>query len=153
LSVARGLVDLFTCISTRQSPTLVISISQNDSPSQTHLIQRPGRIAGQRKVRVERDVHDVLGGIAHSRRRLDLGEAVADEPDAVDEQAVCGALDLEVAEEGVGAEEGEDLVEDVVALAVRVGGLVRGERWRGEGECVGRATGLGAQGQKGEVAY
>jgi len=42
-----------------------------------------------------------------------LAEAVADEEDEVDEDAVGLALDLEVAEERVGAEEGEALVDDV----------------------------------------
>lgn len=45
---------------------------------------------------------------------FDFGEAVGDEKDAVDEHAVGRTLDLEVAEERVGAEEGEDLIEAVV---------------------------------------
>lgn len=83
--------------------------------------------------------------------RLDLGQAVAEEPDTVDEESVGGALYLKVAEEGVCAEERQHLVEDVVALAVRVGGL--GGRQGGvEGEGVGRAAGLGAQREEREVA-
>lgn len=43
----------------------------------------------------------------------DLAEAVADEEDEVDEDSVGRALDLKVAEERVGSEEGERLVDDV----------------------------------------
>jgi hypothetical protein len=43
-------------------------------------------------------------------RRGDLGQAVRDEEDEDDEEAVCGALDFKVAEEGVGAEEVERFV-------------------------------------------
>ncbi len=46
--------------------------------------------------------------------RFYLGQDVADVEDAIDEDAVCGAFDFEVAEEGVGAEEGEDFVEGIV---------------------------------------
>ena len=46
-------------------------------------------------------------------RGADLGKAVRDEEDEDYEQAIGGALDLEVAEEGVGAEEVEGLVDDV----------------------------------------
>lgn len=56
--------------------------------------------------------------------RLDLLQAVAEEPDAVDEEAVGWALDLKVAEKGVCSKESEDLVEDVVAFAVGVWGVV-----------------------------
>lgn len=99
---------------------------------------------------VERQVQHILLGLLGRRRRLDLAQAVAQEPDAVDEQAIGGALDLEVAEEGVGAEEGEDLVEDVVALGVRVRGFKGGQRYRRQG--VGRTAGLCPQRQEGEVA-
>jgi hypothetical protein len=53
--------------------------------------------------------------------RTDLGQAIADKPDSIDKQTVGGTLDLEVSEECVGAEEGEDLVKDIVAIAVGVG--------------------------------
>ena len=46
-------------------------------------------------------------------RCADLGEAVGDEEDEDDEEAIGGAFNLEVAEEGVGAEEVEGLVDDV----------------------------------------
>lgn len=82
----------------------------------------------------------------------DLAEALADEEDAVDEQAVGGALDLEVAEEGVGAEEREHLVEDVVRLGVRVRALAGWDRRAGLRQHVRWAPGLGAEGQQGEVA-
>ena len=77
-------------------------------------------------------------------------EAVAEEPDSVDEQPVGGALDLKVAEEGVCAEQADYFVEDVVAFAVRVGRLVgrRGCWW----QCVGWAAGFRAQRQQREVA-
>ena len=61
--------------------------------------------------RVER-----LGCLELSRdglRCADLGEAVGDEEDEDDEEAIGGAFNLEVAEEGVGAEEVEGLVDDV----------------------------------------
>ena len=43
----------------------------------------------------------------------DFGKAVGDEEDEYDEVAVGRAFDLEVAEEGVGAEEVESFVEDI----------------------------------------
>lgn len=119
----------------------------------TYLVQRPRGVPGHGKVGVEGQVHDVLGGGARVGRRLDPAEALADEEDAVDEQAVGGALDLKVAEEGVGAEQGQGLVQDVVALRLGVGRLVGGQRrvgWDGEG--VGGPARLGAQRQEGEVA-
>ena len=116
----------------------------------SHLIQGPCGVAGDGKVGVEGDVHDILLGFAGAGLGLDLGEALADEQDAIDEEAVGVALDLKVAEEGVCAEQGEDLVEDVVALVVRVGRLVGGQRDEREG--VGGTAGLGAQGEEREVA-
>lgn len=121
--------------------------------SVSHLVEGKGRVARNGKVGVEGEVQDILGSIADTGAGLDLGQAVTDEPDAVDKQTVGGALDLEVAEEGVGAEEGEDLVEDVVALAVRVGRLVGGQRRVREGEGVGRTAGLCSERQEREVAY
>ena len=101
-------------------------------------------------MRVESKIHNILLSLTETRLGLDLSQAVADEPDTVDEQAVGRALDLKVAEERVGAEEREDLVEDVVALVVWVGRLVGGERDGREG--VGGAAGLGAKGEEREVA-
>ena len=48
-----------------------------------------------------------------ARDRAELREAVGDEEDEYDEVAVGRAFDLEVAEEGVGAEEVESFVEDI----------------------------------------
>jgi hypothetical protein len=53
--------------------------------------------------------------------RTDLGQAIADKPDSIDKQTVGRALNLEVSEKCVGAEESEDLVEDIVAITVGVG--------------------------------
>ncbi len=117
-----------------------------------YLVQGPRRVTRQRKVQIQRQVHDVLLRIAHRGIRLDLRETVAQEPDAVDEEAVRRALDLKVAEKGVGAEERDDLVEDVVAVRVRVRRLGGGQ-WRvRERERVGRAADLGAQREQREVA-
>lgn len=103
-------------------------------------------------MQVERQVHDLLLRVAGRGGGLDLGEAVAEEPDAVDEQAVRGALDLKVAEKRVGAEERNDLVENVVAVRVRVRRLVGGQRRARQRQRVGRAADLGAQRQEREVA-
>lgn len=66
--------------------------------------------------------------------------------------AVGGALDLEVAEEDVGAEEGEGFVEDVVGFGFGVDFEGVGAGGEG-GEGVGWATGFGAEGEEGEVAW
>jgi len=50
--------------------------------------------------------------------RPELRETVGDEEDEDDEEAVGGALDLEVTEEGVGTEEVEGLVDDVRSVEV-----------------------------------
>jgi len=99
--------------------------NNNDIP---YLIQRPRRVAGQGEVQIERQVLHLLGRLAQGRVWLDLGQAVRHEPDAVDQQAVGGALDLKVAEEGVCAEEREHLVEYVVRLGVGIGRLVGRQR-------------------------
>ena len=44
---------------------------------------------------------------------MDPRQAVGDEEDQVDEQAVGGPIDLKVAEERIGAEEGERFGDDV----------------------------------------
>ena len=115
------------------------------------LIQGKPGLTRQTKV-FERVVDQRLLRGARVHVRLHLGQAVGEEEDAVDQVAVGGALDLEVAEEGVGAEEGEGLVEDVVGLAVRVDVVgVAGGGQGGEG--VGGAAGLGAEREEGKVAY
>ena len=49
----------------------------------------------------------------HRLCRTELGEAVGDEEDEDNEEAIGGALDLEVAEEGVGTKEVEGFVNDI----------------------------------------
>lgn len=68
---------------------------------------------------------------------LDSAEAVRDKENAVDKSAVCGALDLKVAEEGVCAEKVKGLVENIVVIGARVGGPAE----------------AGAQGQHGKVSH
>ena len=85
---------------------------------------------------------------------LDLPDQLAHEQDPVYEDPVGGPLDLEVAEECVGAEEGENLVERVVGLVgcidcEGVDGGVGGE----SGELEGGAAGVGAEGEEGEVSW
>lgn len=151
LSVSGRLVHLPAC-QPILSFTTVYTLKLRISSTVAYLVEGEAWIAGDGKVEVERQVVDILGGIASRGLGLDLGQAVADEPDAVDEQAVGGALDLKVAEEGVGAEQGEDLVEDVVALAVRVGRLVGRQRRRRDREGVGGPARLGPEGEEREVA-
>jgi hypothetical protein len=119
---------------------------------QSYLVQRKAWISGDSKVQIQRQVHDILLGVSRRGSGLHLLQAVAQEPDSIDEEAVRGALDLEVSEEGVGAEERDGLVEDVVALAVGVGRLVGRQRRGRDGEGVGRAAGFGAQREEGKVA-
>jgi hypothetical protein len=45
-----------------------------------------------------------------SHTALDLPQDLLYEENSIDQHAICRALDLEVAEEGVGAEEQEDFV-------------------------------------------
>lgn len=119
----------------------------------TDLIQGPRRVAGNGKVEIERQVHDILGRLPNALVGLDLAEAVADEPDAVDEQAVGRAADLKVAEEGVGSEQRQHFVQDVVAGRVRVGRLGgRRQRRIRERKRVCRAARLRPERQQWEVA-
>jgi hypothetical protein len=114
------------------------------------LIQREPRLSGDRKL-FQRAVDERFLRRAAVRGGLHFGQTVRHEEDAVDEKAVGGAFDFEVAEEGVGAEEGEDFVEDVVGFGVRVDvEWVGGGGQRGEG--VGGAAGFGAEGEEGEVS-
>ena len=57
--------------------------------------------------------------IRHCPSRANLGQAVGYEENKHNKKAVRGALDLEVAEERVRAEEVERLVDDVWRVAVR----------------------------------
>jgi hypothetical protein len=61
-------------------------------------------------------------------------------------------LDLKVAEEGVGAEQGEHLIEDVVRLGVGVGRLAGRQRRVRGGEWIDGSADLGAEREEREVA-
>lgn len=115
------------------------------------LVQREARLARQTEV-LEREVDQALLGGLGVLRRFYSRQAVGEEEDAVDQVAVGGALDLEVAEEDVGAEEREGFVEDVVRLRLRVDFERVRASWE-RGESVGWAAGFGAQGQQREVAW
>jgi hypothetical protein len=52
--------------------------------------------------------------------RLNLPQALCDEQRPVDKHAVGGPVDLKVAEEDIRAEEGQNFVDAVVGLAVRL---------------------------------
>ena len=78
-------------------------------------IQSEVSVPGDREI-VHSERVEQLGGLKLARdslRRADLSKAVGDEEDEDDEETVGWALDLEVAEEGVGAEEVESLVNDI----------------------------------------
>lgn len=79
---------------------------------------KPG-LAGDAEL-LEGAVDQGLLGGARVHRRLHLGQTVGHEEDAVDQHAVRGAFDLKVAEERVGAEQRQDLVEAVVGFRVWV---------------------------------
>lgn len=49
-----------------------------------YLVQRPSRVTGNRKVRIESEVRDILGGGPDVGGGLDLAQALAHEEDAVD---------------------------------------------------------------------
>jgi hypothetical protein len=75
-------------------------------------------ISGDREA-VDRERVQQLGRFYLTRSRLcraDLRKAVGHIEDENDEEPVRGALDLEVAEQGVGAEEVECLVDNIVLL-------------------------------------
>ena len=116
------------------------------------LVQRKARLARQTEL-LQAQIHEELLGRARVGVALrgEFCEAVGEEEDAVDEQAVGGAFDLEVAEECVGAEEGEDFVEDVVGFGVGVDVEGGGGGWQG-GEGEGGAAGFGPEREEGEVA-
>ena len=116
------------------------------------LVQRKARLARQTELLQTQIDEELLGGARIGvALRGEFCEAVGEEEDAVDEQPVGGALDLEVAEEGVGAEEGENFVEDVVRFGVRVD--VEGGGGGGEDrEREGGTAGFGAKGEEGKVA-
>jgi hypothetical protein len=80
------------------------------------LVERECSVARNGKVCVESEVHDGLLGVSPGHLRLDLLDDFANEQDAVYQDTVGGAFDLEVAEEGVGTEQGQCLVQRVVAF-------------------------------------
>ena len=72
--------------------------------------------------------------------------------DPINQQSIRGTLDLEVAEEGVGAVQVEDFVERVVAFVVGADGYVGGCGCGQGGEGVGWAAGAGSEGEEGDVS-
>lgn len=83
---------------------------------------------------------------------LDLAQRLAHKQNAVNQHAVSRALDLKVAEEGVGAEEGEDFVDGVVRLVRGINGElgdVGGER----GQRHGGSACPRAERQQGKIAW
>lgn len=60
-----------------------------------------------------------LSGLEGRHARPDLGQAFTDKQGSVDKHAVGRAVDLEVAEQDIGPEKGQDLVHAVVRLALR----------------------------------
>ena len=78
-------------------------------------VERKVGVAGDGEaVHSERVEHLGRLDLAGQRARgADLGKAVRDEEDEDNEQAIGGAFDLEVAEEGVGTKEVEGLVNDI----------------------------------------
>ena len=78
-------------------------------------IQLKPSITWNRKVIHAQRIQQLIR-LNHPRRDLgtsEFGETVGDEEDEDNEETIGRALDLEVAEEGVGAEEVEGLVDDV----------------------------------------
>ena len=78
-------------------------------------VEREVGVAGDGEV-VHRERVEHLGRLNLARDRLRsayLGKTVGDKENEDDEETVCGALDLEVAEEGVGTKEVEGLVNDI----------------------------------------
>lgn len=116
------------------------------------LVKGEAGIAGNGEVGVQGEVHQGLLGISPAHARLDGGQGLADEQDAINEHAVGGALDLEVAEEGVGAEEGENLVDRVVRLVRRLDRQLR-HVGRQRGQLQRGAACPRAEREEGEVAY
>lgn len=90
-----------------------------------------------------------------------LGQAVADKEDEVDENPVCWSLDLKVAEERVGTEQVERLCDDVVSFEVGCHSAAGQRRVsRASGICCSRlrawrrsrTANLGREGEEGHVA-
>jgi hypothetical protein len=79
-------------------------------------VQREVGIAWNRKI-VYRQGIQHLSGLYLRRRsalRTEFGEAVGDIEDEDDKRPVCGSLDLKIAEERIGAEKVQRLIDNVV---------------------------------------
>lgn len=109
---------------------------------QTHLVQGKPGITRNREIQIEGQIHNILPGVAGTSIGLDLLQAIAHKPDAIDEKPVRRTLDLKVAKESICAEDGEDFIEDIVALAVDVGDFMGGQRLGRKGERIGGAARL-----------
>lgn len=83
------------------------------------LIEREAGLARQAELLEGAVDQGLLGGLG-VHVRLHFAQTVGDEQDAVDQHAVRGSLDLKVAEERVGAEQRERLVQAVVGFRVWV---------------------------------
>lgn len=93
-----------------------------------------------------------LLGVPRTHGRLDFPQAIADEQGSVNKHAIGRTIDLEVAEEDIGTEKGEDLVDAIVGLAVGSDVHVRSIGGKsGQGIC-GTAS-ASAQRQDREVPY
>ena len=78
-------------------------------------IEREVGVSGDREV-VNGEGVECLGSLNNAwdrSRGADLGKTVGDEEDEDNEETIGRALDLEVAEEGVGTEKVEGFVDDV----------------------------------------
>ena len=75
-----------------------------------YLVEGPARVSGDRKIQVQGQIRDILGRVSNSSVWLDLREAVAHEPYAIDKKSVGWPLNFEVTEEGVRPEQSEYLV-------------------------------------------
>ena len=106
------------------------------------LVEGEARLAGDAELLEGAVDEGLLSGLG-VHVRLDLGQTIRHEQDAIDQHPVRGALDLEVAEERVRPEQRQDLVQAVVRLAIRVHVQhvgAGGELW----ECVCGSARLGA---------
>lgn len=93
-----------------------------------------------------------LLGVPRTHSRLDLSKAIADEQGSINKHAIGRAIDLEVAEEDIGTEKGEDLVDAIVGFAVGSDVHVRSIGGKGGQGVCGTAS-ASAQRQDREVAY
>ena len=92
-----------------------------------------------------------LLGVPLRHVRLHLPQALAHPQDPIDQHPVGGPLDLEVAEESVGAEKSKGFIEDIVVLGVGLNVEVGDAGGKG-GEGVGGTAGAGAEREERKVA-